>query len=112
MFTKKTVHAALAGGTCGDCHHPHASDNLFQLVKPIDDLCISCHSEANIGNGVHIARGFKASGHPVKEKKDPRRTGREFACSSCHDPHSSDWAKLYRYKAQSAFELCQYCHKK
>ncbi len=112
MFTKKNVHAPVAAGMCGDCHNPHSSDTMFQLPKPINDLCISCHSEANIGNGVHIARGFKASGHPVKEKKDPRRAGREFACSSCHDPHSSDWAKLYRYKAQSAFELCQNCHKK
>ncbi len=112
MFTKKTVHAPVAAGMCGDCHNPHSSDTMFQLPKPIDDLCVSCHTETNIANGVHIARGFKASGHPIKEKKDPLRSGREFACTACHDPHSSDWVKLYRYKARSAFELCQYCHKK
>lgn len=111
-FTKKTVHAPVAAGMCGDCHNPHAADAMFQLLKPINELCLNCHADANIGNGVHVVRGFRSTGHPVKEKKDPVRTGRDFACTACHDPHGSEWVKLYRYKAQSSFELCRNCHKK
>ena len=112
MFTKQVPHGPAASGMCTHCHNPHAADTPFQLPQPIHDLCVTCHAGANIGNGVHVVRGFRSVGHPMRGKKDPLRKGREFACSSCHDPHSSAWPKLFRYKATSAFSLCQYCHKK
>ena len=112
MFTKKNVHGPVGSGMCTHCHSPHATDNIFALMQPINDLCVTCHTEDNIRNGMHVVRGFRSAGHPVKGKKDPSRKGRRFACTGCHDPHSSDWQKLYRYQARSTFALCQYCHKK
>lgn len=111
-FSKQNIHPPVAGGMCLTCHGPHASDYPAQLLHKINDVCIECHTQKDLKTGLHVISGFGAGGHPVKGKKDPKRTGKEFACSSCHDPHSSEWMKLFRYKAQSLFELCQHCHEK
>lgn len=106
-FTKKNVHMAVLGG-CGSCHATHASENKTLFLQPtINNLCLQCHQ--GIAKGPHaLARG---KGHPLKKPKDPVREGKEFTCSSCHNPHSSDSKRLFRYKADSSFGLCRYCHK-
>jgi predicted CXXCH cytochrome family protein len=70
----------------------------------------------------HAISGFGKSGHPLggdtpsKKKskgpmKDPKREGKLFSCVSCHNPHSSDSIKLFRYPANSSMALCTHCHK-
>lgn len=114
MFTKKTVHAALGAG-CTGCHSPHASDVAALLGKEPLDLCLGCHGD--VKKRPHAIAGFSSSGHPLGEPKagkvpdDPARPGKKFYCGSCHTPHSSDYVKLFRYRADSAFDLCGHCHK-
>jgi predicted CXXCH cytochrome family protein len=57
-----------------------------------------------------VVAGFLAEGHPLRGRKDPNRPRRTFGCLSCHMPHTSDNINLFRYKANSMFGLCSYCH--
>ncbi len=115
-FTKKNVHAPVAAGMCLSCHRPHASESIPLLSKEPFDLCLGCH--ADVRKAPHAVAGFSAAGHPIGELRkgrkkplqDPARPGKIFYCGSCHNPHSSDWPRLYRYEARSSFELCQRCH--
>jgi predicted CXXCH cytochrome family protein len=105
---------------CLTCHSPHSSDTFWVLNKDQLELCIECHDK--VGKTPHAISGFSGKGHPLgrpkKDKKtkelktpeDPIRKGKPFACSSCHNPHSSDFARLYRYSAKSSMELCGHCH--
>ncbi len=112
-FEKKTVHMPVAGGMCMSCHSPHVSEEFALLnKKDVVGLCLECHPK--IDKKKHVI----ATGHPVGEPKkgkpapmDLARKDKRFYCGSCHNPHSSDNPKLFRYKAKSAFDLCGYCHK-
>jgi predicted CXXCH cytochrome family protein len=106
--TKKNVHPPVAAGMCSSCHNPHASANEFQLPKPINSSCTMCHPQ--IGKAPHVVSGFKTAGHPLAGEKDPKRAGKKFTCTSCHDPHDSDFMKLFRYPSQTAFGICTHCH--
>lgn len=108
-FTKKNIHVAILGG-CDTCHKVHSSANKILLLRPsINDLCRQCH--LNVGNNPHALAGWGRRGHPLRGPKDLLREGKEFSCSSCHNPHSSDFMRLFRYKAESTFGICRHCHK-
>jgi len=108
---KKYVHGPTSTGQCNICHNPHSSDYIFFLRKPIFDLCTSCHSEK--ATGIHVLAGFVfGKSHPVKERPDPSRPGRELACSSCHNPHASNYRFLFNHDYTGDKYLCQMCHKK
>lgn len=114
-FSRKYVHMPVAGGLCLTCHKPHASDNMALLLKQPVYLCLQCH--ADVRKKPHALAGGMGA-HPIglsvrgKELDDPVRPGKKFYCGSCHNPHSSDSMKLFRFNARSSFELCQNCHKK
>jgi predicted CXXCH cytochrome family protein len=107
-FSRKQAHAPVAAGMCTSCHSPHANNNDNLLVQKGVLLCRQCH--ANVEKEPHVVAGFSTKGHPLRGKKDPKRTGKPFDCLSCHLPHSSDWVRLFRYEAGSAFGLCTHCH--
>jgi predicted CXXCH cytochrome family protein len=118
-FSKKSVHAPVMGGMCTACHGPHATNDEKLLLKRPIAVCLDCH--ADVRTRPHAVTGFSERGQgghflgsikkPKKIVKDPARRDREFYCGGCHDPHSSDWGKLFRYKASGVMGLCQYCHK-
>ncbi len=120
-FSRKNVHQPVAGGMCLTCHNPHSSDSTWLLNKDQLHLCTECHDQ--IVKGPHAISGFGGKGHPLGAPKmdkrtkelrpveDPVRKGMPFACSSCHNPHSSDSIHLFRYPAKSSTELCVHCHK-
>lgn len=118
-FTKKNIHMAVLGG-CGSCHTPHASENKTLLLQStINLLCLQCHQDvfkkphavARWG-GSHPLEGRRVErAGKVEISRDPVRPDKEFSCTSCHNPHSSDYARLFRYKADSGIGLCKYCHK-
>lgn len=131
-FSKKNVHVPVAGGMCLSCHSPHSTDQPELLLKKPIDVCLECHP--TIPKKPHAIAGFGAKGHPLgftivaikkKSKKDadktpekeerilmdPARKDKAFSCVSCHNPHSSDFPSLFRYKASTAMELCIACHK-
>jgi predicted CXXCH cytochrome family protein len=107
-FFKKSVHGPVKSGMCVDCHSPHVSSNEFLLVRKGNLLCSKCHPK--ILREPHAVAGFQRSGHPLSGRKDPNRQGKTFECLSCHLPHTSESPSLFRYKADSMFELCIYCH--
>lgn len=107
-FTGTSVHPPVAAGLCTDCHLPHASQNAALLQRKGNLLCRKCH--AQVEKTPHAIMGFKSAGHPLRGRKDPKRSGKIFGCLSCHLPHASESPKLFRYKADSMFDLCTYCH--
>jgi len=137
LFSKKTVHAPVAGGMCLTCHAPHSSDEVALLANSPYDLCLTCHSEIlkkphAISSSLHPLGPIKKP-KPIKVKKkkrkqaaevlasapsptpiiimDPARPGREFYCGSCHEPHSTDSPKLFRFNAKKDMDICENCHK-
>jgi len=113
-FSKKNVHAPVAGGMCLSCHKPHVSEHIALLTKEPVNVCLECHE--GIKKKPHVIVSFSTTGHPIgvqaKDIADPARQGRKFDCGSCHNPHSSESPGLFRYKADSSFQLCAKCHKK
>ncbi len=98
------AHGILKGNGCVICHDPHASENRFQLRKPINELCASCHINVDSINKEHPVRG-----HPVQGPRDPRRTDREFSCTSCHNPHGSMFSFLLIGDVLGG-HVCGKCH--
>ncbi|ACO04288.1 MAG TPA: hypothetical protein DEP48_01315 [Persephonella sp.] len=110
-WNKKYIHGPTSTGQCNICHNPHSSDNLFFVKKPIWNLCTSCHSEK--ASGVHVVAGFVyGKSHPTKGRPDPSRPGRELVCSSCHNPHGSNYKFFFNNDYTGDRYICLMCHKK
>jgi predicted CXXCH cytochrome family protein len=92
----KNVHAAFSMG-CATCHtrvegkgHPTEKGSV-KLNQDMPGLCYGCHDESKFkGKTVHapVAGGM---------------------CTSCHNPHSSNYSKLL---VKDPPELCYICHNK
>ncbi len=96
------------GVACTDCHTPHASANVPQIVgishfdvarpkrMPMSvndpDACYKCHADV-------FAKLSMPSHHPVKEGK--------MFCGDCHDAHGQMEGNL---RAESLNLLCWKCH--
>ncbi|WP_457626148.1 cytochrome c3 family protein [Persephonella sp.] len=110
-MNKKYVHGPTSTGQCNICHNPHSSNNIFFLKKPIFNLCTSCHAEK--ASGTHVLAGFVfGKSHPTHGRPDPSRPGRELVCSSCHNPHASNYKYMFNNDYTGDRYLCQMCHKK
>ena len=110
-MNKKYVHGPTSTGQCNICHNPHSSNYIFFLKKPIWNLCTSCHAEK--ASGTHVLAGFVfGKSHPTRGRPDPSRPGRELVCSSCHNPHASNYRFMFNHDYTGDRYLCQMCHKK
>ena len=108
--------------SCEFCHAGHEgnSDRPANLLAPVNDLCFQCHDAAMIMVECHPGVGNKNCshpifGHPVSGPKDPLQANKEFSCASCHNPHSAQMEKLFRYdyeQGRSPYEgnYCAVCH--
>lgn len=103
MFSKRKAHMPVAVGKCLTCHEHHVSGKPSLLVKDVFELCTACHKAE--GTGTHVLAGLRGA-HPVRKAADPSRPGKEMSCASCHNPHGSDFDKLF-YEAG----ICKRCHK-
>lgn len=78
-------HGPFAARLCDGCHRKDGSNNL---LLPLEELCVSCHTINMEGKKTH---GPLASG----------------GCRSCHDPHGSPNRYLLVTRAG---EFCLQCH--
>jgi predicted CXXCH cytochrome family protein len=102
-FTKKNIHPVIIGRRC-DCHNPHASEYPYFLETTINELCVSCHKAEETGR--HVVSLQRGRIHPVGRVPEPRNPKKLISCTTCHDPHSSNFSKLFQKK-----KMCHYCHR-
>ncbi len=115
-FSRQNIHMPVMGGMCMSCHKPHISEEMSLLKTEPVEVCLECHGD--LRKRPHAVSGFSSAGHPVgltkkgrRPLQDPVRAGKVFYCGSCHNPHSSDYMRLFRYEARSAMGICIHCHK-
>jgi predicted CXXCH cytochrome family protein len=101
---KLQVHGILRGQGCVICHDPHASPYRFQLVAEINDLCVSCHVGLQ-----ETESGHPVQNHPISKIADPLRPGVTMSCTSCHNPHGSDYDYLLIGDPRGGV-VCGKCH--
>lgn len=97
------VHGVITGAGCVACHNPHATNQIYMLNKPINDLCSGCHPGPGESDGHPVAR------HPVAGPKERLRPNRQLSCSSCHEPHASFNQHLL-IESNMGGRLCRECH--
>ena len=103
-YTKKYLHPITIGRRC-NCHNPHTSNYPYLLSTTINEGCMSCHKDK--GSGKHVVSLPRGKIHPVAGiGPGARNTPRKISCATCHNPHSSDFRKLFP-KAR----VCRICHK-
>lgn len=109
---KKFVHGPVDAGMCESCHDSHGSQNESQLIKPINELCLSCHG--HIRAQKHVVMTTTGEGHPLSGKKDPMRaaSGKQMTCVSCHLPHGGNVRYFFFNNVEDRMTLCQACHNK
>jgi predicted CXXCH cytochrome family protein len=127
-FTKKYVHSVIPVAGCTSCHTPHIAPYPYLLSTTVFELCTSCHAAKADGRHIvsipgkkkiHPLKGAKDPLHPGTKKipdpfkpdkeievPDPNNPGKEMTCTTCHNPHSSDFAKLFPQQ-----NICARCHK-
>lgn len=112
MKKKTFIHGPVEAGMCDVCHDPHGSQNESQLLKPINELCLSCHG--HIATQVHVVRTLNGGGHIVSGKVDPAKkgSGKMMSCISCHNPHGGMVRYFFVNNAEDRMLLCQMCHNK
>ena len=97
------IHGLLNGPGCIACHDPHASDQLFMLKMPINELCLGCHPTIAESAGHPVAR------HPLVGPTERLRPGRKLSCTSCHEPHGS-YNPFLLIETNQGGRLCRECH--
>jgi predicted CXXCH cytochrome family protein len=102
------------GVTCVSCHDPHGSDNEAMLIKPVTQICLTCHGP-NTQNGPHAptieAHTHHASGSAGSE------------CVACHMPkieqtiadvnvraHTFRFITPAQSEAMQILNACNLCH--
>ncbi len=63
--------------TCSSCHDVHGTKNYAQLIKPANEICLSCHGPMS-SNGPHTATIEEHTHH------NPGSAGSQ--CVACHMP--------------------------
>lgn len=102
-FTKKYVHKIILH-RCS-CHNQHASEHPHLLYAPVFQVCTDCHKARKSGN--HVVSSLPAGKvHPVSGVPDPRDKKKLITCTTCHNPHSSEYHKLFPKP-----RICKMCHK-
>jgi len=111
MERKAFRHGPAAQGHCTTCHDPHGSDNRYWLRRPPFDVCTNCHAEKRTERHVVVGFAFGDS-HPRKGRDHPLKPGTEFACPSCHNPHTGQSRFVWQFDSTSREALCRTCHAK
>ncbi len=103
----KNLHGPYATGSCDACHNVHSSDYPHQLMFSVNELCKICHTEFKDKGKTHVLPK-----HPLSDRKDPSRPGKELTCASCHNPHGEKGKMFFPQGKENRMEICILCHKK
>lgn len=110
-FARTVQHPPAAGGMCLTCHTPHAGPHPRLLTADVPSLCSTCHDPQ--ASGRHVMAQFgPLDTHPLKDRPDPSRPGQALSCVSCHQPHSSERARLFQGSPAAGEKVCGHCHRK
>lgn len=114
----KTKHAALyQEEKCSACHSTHFSAFPALLTAAEQDVCLSCHGQDDYSKSnalKNIAKEIEGKPH----LHGPLQKGK---CSSCHNPHGSDYYRLlkgeypqdfYQPYVKGSYDFCLGCHDK
>lgn len=102
---------------CVNCHNPHFSNQAKLLILPQQELCLSCHDK-ELTTEMGTLKDLKAFLAANKGGQGPLK---DKPCSTCHNPHGSDyWRLLVKYYSSnfyasysdSKYALCFSCHEK
>jgi predicted CXXCH cytochrome family protein len=96
--------------SCMECHDPHAANQEYDLKKPTQELCVSCHDEPPKQTTQGDALLLTSDGSDLQYLKLSSKYVHEPArksCLICHDAHASRFPKELRV---SIHDLCMDCH--
>lgn len=83
-------HPPFEQGECTACHDPHGTPYPNLLVKPPNEMCVTCHNVADSPEHLQV--------HPPFAGGD---------CVACHSPHASDFPGITKDPQP---EVCLACH--
>jgi predicted CXXCH cytochrome family protein len=108
-----TPHPPVAEGLCVSCHRPHGSRERALLVKPGNELCLACHTEAHARH--RTVELDAVTGQPLAtdavtlpQNFPVRKKDGSLSCVGCHLPHGSNYPSLWP-NDQASF--CSRCHR-
>jgi len=87
-----TIETAQIGIACQTCHNPHSkAEQPFNLVEEAYPLCVSCHSNSAIEEGIHHPVQEMFEGLPLVEGIDGVANAHwnstdRLECNTCHMP--------------------------
>jgi predicted CXXCH cytochrome family protein len=96
--------------SCMECHDPHAANQEYDLKRPVQELCVSCHDEPPKQTTQGGAPLLTAEGSNLQYLKLSSKYVHKPAiksCLICHNAHASDFPKELRV---SMHDLCMGCH--
>jgi predicted CXXCH cytochrome family protein len=85
-------HPPYLEGACLNCHLDHSSTVGNLLRRPMNDVCLKCHTSVELDPKTHQLT------HPPNTRN----------CTDCHNPHQSRVRNLLRSDAQLG--ICVKCH--
>ena len=105
------------GVTCFSCHDVHGTGNNADLIRPVQELCVTCHGP-NSPNGPHAA-SIEAHTHHQRGSRGSESQLREppsQICFACHGtntqngPHTASIEEHTHHKPGSTGSQCIACH--
>jgi len=96
--------------SCMECHDPHASNQEYDLKRPAQELCVSCHDEPQTRSAGGDRPFLTADGKEMRYLKLSSTYVHEPAkksCLICHDAHASRFPKELRVSLR---DTCTGCH--
>ncbi|HEX8961338.1 MAG TPA: cytochrome c3 family protein [Geobacteraceae bacterium] len=111
----KVVHKPLLESRgCGTCHSTHFANTKALLAGDEKSVCLGCHSTDTLGNPP-----LKNMKKELDGKKNLHGPIQKNQCTGCHDPHGTDYPRLFPgsypesfylpYK-DGSYDLCLKCH--
>jgi predicted CXXCH cytochrome family protein len=92
--------------SCMECHDPHAANQEYDLKKPAQELCVSCHDEPPKGDAPLLTSDGTNRQYLRLSSKYVHEPSKK-SCLICHDAHASEFPKELRV---SESDLCKGCH--